>query len=106
MVDSIKKPENTNAVIAIATVVIAVATVFTYLEVHSGSTQTNRIITADERMAAAMETSNAQTARQVEISERAWVTPSVNPSGPLHEGNTFDIRTNREEYWQDASVQR
>lgn len=53
----IKSPDFTNPAIAIATIVIAVATVLTFSEVHSGSTQTDRIIKADERLAVANERS-------------------------------------------------
>jgi hypothetical protein len=40
----VKAPESTNVAIALATIVIAVATVFTYLEVHGGSAQTEKIL--------------------------------------------------------------
>jgi hypothetical protein len=50
-----KKPESTNVAMAIATIVIAVATWLTWQEVHNGSTQTDRIVAADERLAKANE---------------------------------------------------
>ncbi len=50
-----KKPESTNVAMAIATIVIAIATWFTWREVHNGSTQTDRIVAADERLAKADE---------------------------------------------------
>lgn len=78
--ESLKSPEVSNRTIAVATVVIAVATVFTYLEVHSGSSQTDKIINADERIAAAMEGVVAQannslntTIEQEHLNQRAWV---------------------------------
>lgn len=78
--DSLKNPEASNRVIAIATVVISVATVFTYLEAHSGSSQTDKVIAADERMAKAMEETVGQgkkaleaTITQNQLDQRAWV---------------------------------
>jgi hypothetical protein len=78
--DFIKSSDFTNPVISIATIVIAVATWLTYREVHGGSTQTDKIIAADERIAKAMEDSVGQaqkrfaaTTRQAEIAQRAWV---------------------------------
>src|SRR5207253_2145615 len=76
----IKTPESTNLTLAAATVVIAVATVFTYLEIHSGSTQTDRVIAADERLAAAMENAVRQAGKALDANidmsrtdQRAWI---------------------------------
>jgi hypothetical protein len=76
----IKQPESTNVVIAIATVVIAIATWKTWGETQQGSAQTNRIIAADERIANAMESSVSQsqtslkaTVDQMRSDQRAWV---------------------------------
>jgi ElaB/YqjD/DUF883 family membrane-anchored ribosome-binding protein len=44
--NALKETENTNRAIAIATIVIAIATVFTWWEAHSGSKQTDKIIVA------------------------------------------------------------
>jgi hypothetical protein len=52
---SLERAEVSNKTIAVATVVIAIATALTYWEVHSGSAQTDKIIVADQRMATAME---------------------------------------------------
>jgi len=76
----VQNPESTNVVIAVATVVIAVATVYTYSEIHSGSTQTDKIIAADQRIATAMEKAVGQAGVALNASvdasrtdQRAWV---------------------------------
>jgi hypothetical protein len=76
----VKAPESTNVAIAVATIVIAVATVYTYLEIHGGSTQTDRIIAADERIAKAMEGTVGQAGKALDASinasrtdQRAWL---------------------------------
>jgi hypothetical protein len=76
----IKAPESTNVAIAAATIVIAFATCYTYLEVHSGGTQTDKIIAADERIAKAMESAVGQAGNALNASieasrtdQRAWV---------------------------------
>jgi hypothetical protein len=65
--------------IAAATIVIAVATVYTYLEVHGGSVQTDKIIAANQRIATAMETAVGQAGTAIQASidasrndQRAW----------------------------------
>jgi hypothetical protein len=56
----IKSPDFTNPAIAIATIAIAIATVFTWVEVHSGGKQTDKIVTASQSIKTALETSNTQ----------------------------------------------
>lgn len=77
--------------IAMGTIVSAIAIGFQWHEMHEGGTQTNKIITADERMATAMETSTRQaqtafeaTTRQAEIAQRAWMTIEVHPTSTEH----------------------
>lgn len=97
--DFIKTPDFTNPAIAIATIVIAVATVLTYLEVHSGSTQTDRIIAADERIAKAMEDSVAKSQSALDASieasrndQRAWFgIKEITLANPLAPGKPVQI---------------
>ena len=76
----VKAPESTNIAIAIATIVISIATVYTYSEIHSGSAQTDKIIAADERIATAMENAVSQSHAALDASiessrldRRAWI---------------------------------
>ena len=55
-----------NRTIAIATVVIAVATVFTWLEVHEGGKQTDRIVAASESIQRAIRRGNRQNKAAIE----------------------------------------
>lgn len=55
--ESLKSPEVSNRLIAVATVVIAVAAGFTWREAHGAGTQTDKIIEADNRIAAGIEAS-------------------------------------------------
>jgi hypothetical protein len=54
------KPQFTDWVVAIATIVIAFATWQTWREVQSGSAQTDRIVTASQKIQSALELSNTQ----------------------------------------------
>lgn len=76
----IKSPDFTNPAIALATIIIAAATVLTYCEVHQGSAQTDKIIAADDRLAGAMEGVLGQSAdsfnatvAQFRLEQRAWI---------------------------------
>jgi hypothetical protein len=78
--DSLKNAENSNRIIAVATVVIAIAAGLTWWEAHGAGTQTDKIIAADERIAAAMEGSLGQSRiafdaanKQAILSQRAWL---------------------------------
>jgi hypothetical protein len=78
--DSLKSPEVSNRTIAIATIAISVATVFTYFDIHGGGAQTDKIIAADERIAKAMEGALLQSKQsfaaaneQAILSQRAWI---------------------------------
>jgi hypothetical protein len=95
---SLEKPEVSNRTIAIATIVIAFATVLTYLEVHSGSAQTDRIIQADERIAGAMEGAVGQanrafdsTVEQFHLEQRAWVGPVAIIQPVFKDTDSFSI---------------
>jgi len=79
---SLKSPEVSNRLIAIATVVIALASGFSWWEAHGAGVQTNRIIAADERLAAAMESAVGQanvslsaTQNSFRDDQRAWLAP-------------------------------
>ena len=56
--ESLKDPGVSNRTIAIATVVIAIAAGFTWWEVHVGSKQTNKIVTASQNIQTALEAAN------------------------------------------------
>ena len=58
--DFAKKPESTNVAMAIATIVIAVATVRTWQEIHNGSAQTDKIVTAAQNIQTALDTQNQE----------------------------------------------
>lgn len=96
--ESLKSPEVSNRTIAIATVVIAAATVFTWLEVRSGSTQTDKIIDADQRIATAMEgavgqaaASLAETQKSFRDDQRAWIGPVAGPIIDWGVGKKFSV---------------
>jgi hypothetical protein len=105
---SLENAAVSNRTIAVATVVIAIATFLTYFEVRSGSTQTEKIIAADKRIANAMEggltqAQNAFTAAngQAILTQRAWITVKINaaimlgpspPPNPFILEKPFDIR--------------
>lgn len=89
--NDLKSAEVSNRLIAIATVVISVATIFTWLDVHSGSKQTDKIIAASQDIKAALQTANGQnrdavnrtlwqnqmtlnaTVDQFHLDQRAWI---------------------------------
>lgn len=80
----VKKPESTNVAVAIATIVIAIATWKTWREVQQGSAQTDKIIVADNRIATAMEGALSQSQQVLtnnidsfHLDQRAWVGPTV-----------------------------
>ena len=80
--ESFKGKGKSNRLIAIATVVIAFASGLTWWEAHDAGEQTDRIIAADHRIAAAMEravsqanTSFKSTVDQFNIDQRAWIAP-------------------------------
>jgi hypothetical protein len=54
----LKDPGVSNRTIALATVIIAIATGFTWREVHSGSAQTDKLVTAATTIQAALGTAN------------------------------------------------
>jgi hypothetical protein len=78
--ESLKLAENSNRLIAAATIVIAVAAGFTWWEAHEGGGQTDRIIAADERIARGIENTVGQANKSFNASletartdQRAWV---------------------------------
>jgi len=97
--DFAKAPEYTNIAIALATIVIAVATVFTYTEIKSGSAQTDRIIAADGRIAGAMESAVGQAGKALNASieaartdQRAWFgIKEITLANPLAVGKPVNI---------------
>lgn len=62
----LRDPQASNRTVAAATVIIAVATCFTWLEVHSSSKQTDKIVTASQRIQNALETQNRENQRALE----------------------------------------
>jgi hypothetical protein len=102
-------PKWTDIAIVFLTCVIAGAAIFQWMEMHDAGTQTDRIIAADERVAAAMEGSVGQAKaafvaanKQAMVTQRAWVSvkvatyapPLANgmPSTGFVVGQNFDIR--------------
>jgi hypothetical protein len=71
--DFTKSPDFTNPAISIATIVIAIATVFTYMEIHGGSIQTDKLVAAAERIAAASENAIGQSVESLRLDQRAWL---------------------------------
>jgi hypothetical protein len=109
-----KKAESTNVAMAIATIVIAIATVLTWREVHNGSIQTDKIVTASQNIQLALNAANQQNRtaldstlhqsklaldasnKQAVLSQRAWLSVLVNTvtpaSGMFAAGQPLDIR--------------
>ena len=56
----LKRPEVSNRTIAVATVFVAIATGFSWWEVHSSSKQTDKIVTASQNIQTALDTQNQQ----------------------------------------------
>jgi hypothetical protein len=56
--ETLKQPEVSNRTVAVATVFIAIATGITWWEIHSGSEQTNKIVTAAQNIQSALDTQN------------------------------------------------
>jgi hypothetical protein len=94
--ESFKEAGKSNRLIAVATVVIAVASFLTWREAHDAGDQTDRIIAADQRLASAMESSVGQatnsfnaTVDQFRLEQRAWLgasnyTYTITESKPIH----------------------
>lgn len=98
--EDLKKPEVSNRLIAAATVVIAAASGLTWHEMRNGSTQTDGIIAADQRIATAMENTVGQanaafksTVDQFHLEQRAWVGPTAVIQPEFKETDSFSIST-------------
>jgi hypothetical protein len=102
----VRRPENSNGIIAVATVVIAGMAFLQWLEMHDAGIQTDKIIEADnrlaganERFATAMEGSVTQAKNafdaangQAILTQRAWIAVTIQPHTPFALGQLFDIR--------------
>lgn len=96
--DSLRSPEVSNRVIAVATIVIAIAAGLTWWETHGAGEQTDKVIAADERVANAMERAVGQandaftgTVNQSRLDQRAWVGVSDSVTTAFSIGNPWTV---------------
>jgi hypothetical protein len=101
-----EKARLADIVIVAATIVIAIAAVLQWREMHNSGEQTDKIIAADKRIAAAMEGAVAQannsfnaTVEQSHLDQRAWV--SV---GAVHTINQYGMTLPAPEVGQPLMV--